>query len=76
MFPLVAVAMGSDTDMKIMAQTTPSFNIPYEIRILSAHRTAPDVAEYAEQAEARGLKIIIAGAGGAAHNESAFLYFD
>ena len=68
--PLVGVVMGSSSDWEIMQQTVAqlkAFGIPYEARVMSAHRT-PDLAlEYAASAESRGLKAIIAGAGGAAH---------
>jgi 5-(carboxyamino)imidazole ribonucleotide mutase len=68
--PLVSVVMGSSSDWEIMQHTVAqlkSFDIPYEARVMSAHRT-PDLAlEYASSAESRGLKAIIAGAGGAAH---------
>lgn len=62
--------MGSDSDLPIMeeaAKVLNDFGIPYEIRVLSAHRSPAQVIEYARTAEARGLKVIIAGAGGAAH---------
>jgi 5-(carboxyamino)imidazole ribonucleotide mutase len=68
--PLVGVIMGSSSDWEIMQHAVAqlkAFGIPYEARVLSAHRT-PDLAlEYSATAEARGLKAIIAGAGGAAH---------
>ena len=68
--PLVGIIMGSTSDwdtMQHVAQTLDSLGIPYEKRVISAHRT-PDLAmEYCKSAEARGLKAIIAGAGGAAH---------
>jgi len=68
--PLVGVVMGSSSDWEIMQHTVAqlkAFGIPYEARVMSAHRT-PDLAlEYAASAESRGLKAIIAGAGGAAH---------
>lgn len=68
--PLVAVLMGSDSDfptMKSAADALEAFNIPFEIKILSAHRTPDDVSEYARVASERGIRVIIAGAGGAAH---------
>ncbi|MFN9785258.1 MAG: 5-(carboxyamino)imidazole ribonucleotide mutase [Planctomycetia bacterium] len=68
--PLVGVIMGSDSDfgtMKLAADALAEFGIPHEVRVVSAHRTPDDMAEYARGAAARGLKIIIAGAGGAAH---------
>ena len=68
--PLVGVVMGSSSDWEIMQHAVAqlkAFDIPYEARVMSAHRT-PDLAlEYASSAESRGLKAIIAGAGGAAH---------
>jgi len=68
--PLVGIVMGSQSDWDTMqhaAQTLDKLGIAYEKRVISAHRT-PDVAfEYAESAEERGLAVIIAGAGGAAH---------
>jgi 5-(carboxyamino)imidazole ribonucleotide mutase len=68
--PLVGVIMGSSSDWEIMQHAVAqlkAFGIPYEARVLSAHRT-PDLAlEYSATAESRGLKVIIAGAGGAAH---------
>lgn len=68
--PKVAVLMGSDSDMKVMEgalEVLRSFNIPYEVKILSAHRVPEDVASYAKTADGRGIKVIIAGAGWAAH---------
>ncbi len=68
--PIVGIVMGSDTDLPVMrdaAAVCEEFGIPYEIRVLSAHRTPADMAEYGTTAHERGLKIIIAGAGGAAH---------
>jgi 5-(carboxyamino)imidazole ribonucleotide mutase len=62
--------MGSDSDLptlKAAAEICAEFEIPYEIRVVSAHRTPADMAEYATTAHSRGLKVIIAGAGGAAH---------
>ena len=62
--------MGSDSDwptMKLAADACAEFNVPYEARVVSAHRTPADMALYARSAVARGLKVIIAGAGGAAH---------
>jgi 5-(carboxyamino)imidazole ribonucleotide mutase len=68
--PVVGIVMGSSSDWEIMQHTVAqlkAFGIPYEARVMSAHRT-PDLAlEYAASAESRGLKAIIAGAGGAAH---------
>ena len=68
--PLVGIVMGSDSDLPIMreaAQVCEEFNIPYEIRVVSAHRTPADMAEYGNSAHERGIKVIVAGAGGAAH---------
>lgn len=66
----VGIIMGSDSDMNIMeaaAKILKKFNIGYELTIVSAHRTPTRMVEYATEARQRGLKIIIAGAGGAAH---------
>ena len=68
--PVVGIIMGSDSDLKIMdaaAQILKNFNIDFELSIVSAHRTPMRMVEYASKAKDRGLKIIIAGAGGAAH---------
>jgi len=68
--PLVGVIMGSQSDWDTMKQTDEiltRFEIPHECRILSAHRTPALTAEYASTAAGRGLEVIIAGAGGAAH---------
>ena len=68
--PIVGIIMGSDSDLPIMSQTADildEFNIPYEITVVSAHRTPQRMMDYAETAVKRGLKVIIAGAGGAAH---------
>ena len=68
--PLVGVIMGSDSDWSVMgaaADALREFDVPYEARVVSAHRTPLDMAAYAQQAAGRGLKVIIAGAGGAAH---------
>ncbi len=68
--PLVGIIMGSDSDWPTLeeaANACKSFKVPYETRIVSAHRTPLDMTEYAQQAHERGLKVIIAGAGGAAH---------
>ena len=67
---LVGLIMGSQSDWETMqyaAETLESLKIPYEKRVVSAHRTPDLLFQYAEQAEARGLEAIIAGAGGAAH---------
>jgi 5-(carboxyamino)imidazole ribonucleotide mutase len=68
--PQVGVVMGSDSDWEIMKHAVrelEAFGIPYEARVLSAHRMPDDMFEYAEDAAPRGLRAIIAGAGGAAH---------
>jgi 5-(carboxyamino)imidazole ribonucleotide mutase len=68
--PLVGVIMGSQSDWETMrhaAETLARLEVPHECRIVSAHRTPAWLAEYAATAEARGLEVIIAGAGGAAH---------
>lgn len=67
---VVGIIMGSDSDlptMKEAAAVCEEFGVAYEIRIVSAHRTPADMAEYATTAHTRGIKVIIAGAGGAAH---------
>lgn len=69
-FPLVGIIMGSDSDLPVMtpaATFLERFNIPYELTIVSAHRTPERMVGYARQAASRGLRCIIAGAGGAAH---------
>jgi 5-(carboxyamino)imidazole ribonucleotide mutase len=68
--PLVGVVMGSKSDWETMRHADDvlkQFEVPHECRVLSAHRTPVAMAEYAQHAEGRGLRIIIAGAGGAAH---------
>lgn len=68
--PLVGIIMGSISDWDTMehaARVLKDFGIPYETRVVSAHRTPELLVEYAQTAEARGLKCVIAGAGGAAH---------
>ncbi|MBC5773732.1 5-(carboxyamino)imidazole ribonucleotide mutase [Pontibacter sp. KCTC 32443] len=68
--PLVGIIMGSQSDLKIMdaaAEILETLGVPYELTIVSAHRTPHRMFEYAEQARKKGLKVIIAGAGGAAH---------
>ncbi len=68
--PLVGVIMGSKSDWETMRNACDileSFDVPYEKRVVSAHRTPAWMNEYATTAESRGIKIIIAGAGGAAH---------
>ena len=68
--PLVAILMGSDSDAPAMAECArvlDSYGVPYEARVLSAHRTPDEAARFAREAEGRGLQVIVAGAGGAAH---------
>ena len=70
MSPLVGIIMGSKSDWETMsnaAQTLDALGVPYEVRVVSAHRTPDLLFEYAATAEERGLEVIIAGAGGAAH---------
>ena len=68
--PVVGIVMGSDSDFPIMEEAAKAlkfFDIPHEVRVMSAHRAPAQVMEYARTAQKRGLKVIIAGAGGAAH---------
>ena len=68
--PLVGIIVGSDSDwptLKFAAEVCAEFGVPHETRVVSAHRTPLDMARYARTAHGRGLKVIIAGAGGAAH---------
>lgn len=68
--PQVGIVMGSDSDLKVMAEAAKAleeFGIPFEISVVSAHRTPERAHEYATSAIGRGLKVIIASAGGAAH---------
>ena len=68
--PLVGVVMGSASDwdtMEYCAEQLRAFDVPFETRVLSAHRTPEAMLEYARAAQGRGLRVIIAGAGGAAH---------
>lgn len=70
MKPIVGIIMGSDSDLPVMqeaAKFLDSCAIPNEVSIVSAHRTPERLSEYAHDAEARGVQVIIAGAGGAAH---------
>src|SRR5581483_4633837 len=67
---VVGVIIGSYSDWSVMAAAAdalPAFDVPHEVPVVSAHRTPPDMAAYAQQSAARGLRVIIAGAGGAAH---------
>lgn len=68
--PLVGIIMGSDSDLPVMepaANELTNFDIPFELTVVSAHRTPARMVKYANSAASRGLKVIIAGAGGAAH---------
>ncbi|HMP74383.1 MAG TPA: 5-(carboxyamino)imidazole ribonucleotide mutase [Kiritimatiellia bacterium] len=68
--PLVGIIMGSDSDLPTLspaADICQTFDVPFEIKVVSAHRTPDDMSRYAKTAAKRGLKVIIAGAGGAAH---------
>lgn len=68
--PVVGIIMGADKDLGVMAEAAKvldELQVPHEVRIISAHRAPTVMAEYAESAAGRGLKVIIAGAGGSAH---------
>ena len=68
--PVVGIVMGSDSDLPVMqgaADALSELGVTYELRVVSAHRTPRDMLAYGEEAESRGLKAIVAGAGGAAH---------
>jgi 5-(carboxyamino)imidazole ribonucleotide mutase len=68
--PLVGVIMGSDSDLRVMRDAVDvlrDFDLPHEVRIVSAHRTPDVLYDYARSAADRGLRVIVAGAGGAAH---------
>lgn len=68
--PLVGIAMGSDSDWPVLqeaAEKLELLGVPFEKRVVSAHRTPDDMSDYGKSASGRGLKVIIAGAGGAAH---------
>jgi 5-(carboxyamino)imidazole ribonucleotide mutase len=68
--PVVGIIMGSQSDLKIMkeaAEVLEELNIPFELTVVSAHRTPLRMVEYATDARAKGIKVIVAGAGGAAH---------
>ena len=70
MDPIVGIVMGSDSDWPVMepaAAALAEFDVPYEAHVVSAHRTPRRMLEYAETAAGRGLRVVIAGAGGAAH---------
>jgi len=68
--PLVGIVMGSDSDWPVMeaaAQALTEFDVPFEVDVVSAHRMPREMVAYGEQADGRGLRVLIAGAGGAAH---------
>lgn len=68
--PLVGIVMGSESDWPVMeeaAKILGNFSVPFEVRVLSAHRAPGDTSKYAKTATERGLRVIITGAGGAAH---------
>jgi 5-(carboxyamino)imidazole ribonucleotide mutase len=68
--PIVGIIMGSDSDLPIMkeaARVLSEFEISYEVKIISAHRTPVEMVEYSQTAQSRGIKVIISGAGGSAH---------
>jgi len=68
--PVVGIVMGSDSDLPTMeeaAKTLETFGVPYEVRVCSAHRSPSLLLEYIKEAEGRGLRVFVAGAGGAAH---------
>lgn len=68
--PLVGIIMGSDSDLPIMkeaARVLTEFEISYEVKIVSAHRTPVELVEYSQTAQSRGIKVVISGAGGSAH---------
>jgi len=68
--PLVGIIMGSDSDLPVMkdaADILKQYNIPFEIKVVSAHRTPDRMYEYARAAKERGIEVLVAGAGGAAH---------
>ena len=70
MTPRVGIIMGSDSDLSVMpaaADMLKAFEVPHELTVVSAHRTPERMREYAQSARSRGLQVIIAGAGGAAH---------
>ena len=70
MKPLVAILMGSDSDVEVLkpcGQVLKNFSVPFEVKVLSAHRTPEETAEYARRAKENGIRVLIAAAGGAAH---------
>jgi 5-(carboxyamino)imidazole ribonucleotide mutase len=69
-YPIVGIIMGSDSDLPVMsgaAELLDEFGVPYEVTVVSAHRTPERLFRYAREARERGLRVIVAGAGGAAH---------
>lgn len=70
MSPIIGIIMGSESDLEVMkgaAEILKQFDVNYEMTVVSAHRTPDRMSDYAKQAQIRGIKVIIAGAGGAAH---------
>lgn len=70
MEPKIAVIMGSDSDFEVMAEAVKvlkEYGVPHEVSVRSAHRTPEETARYAKEAESRGIRVLIAGAGAAAH---------
>ena len=68
--PLVGILMGSDSDLPVMAgcaRVLQEYGVPYEVHVLSAHRTPDETVRFSRDAESRGLQVIVAGAGGSAH---------
>ncbi len=68
--PIVSIIMGSDSDLPVMKEAATAlkeFGVRYEVKVVSAHRTPQEMAKFAEGARKRGIRVIIAGAGGAAH---------
>ncbi len=68
--PLVGIVMGSDSDLETMrpaSEALEELDVPHEVRVVSAHRTPHEMVAYGSEAEGRGLRVLIAGAGGAAH---------
>ena len=68
--PVVGIVMGSDSDWPVMrgaAEALTEFDVPHEVRVVSAHRTPRDMLDWASAADGRGLRVVVAGAGGAAH---------
>ncbi|MFT6709608.1 MAG: 5-(carboxyamino)imidazole ribonucleotide mutase, partial [Flavobacteriales bacterium] len=68
--PIISIIMGSDSDLPVMrkaAEILTDFGIPYELTVVSAHRTPDRLFEFSKKAHGRGIRVVIAGAGGAAH---------